>query len=66
MLLLLSTTLESKAASNSNRTSVCQAQKIEFEQLPDLKIARAGHQVFCVNGEYVVAGGHTNGLSPRT
>ena len=64
MLLLLSTTLESKAASDSNRTSVCQAQKIEFEQLPNLKIARAGHQVFCVNGEYVVAGGHTNGFVP--
>ena len=37
---------------------------MEVEQLPDLNIARAGHQVFCVNGEYVVAGGHTDGFVP--
>ena len=37
---------------------------MEVEQLPELNIARAGHQVFCVNGEYVVAGGHTDGFVP--
>lgn len=64
LLLLLSATLESKAASDSIHATVCQVQRIEFERLPDLNIARAGHQIFCVNGEYVVAGGHTNGFVP--
>ena len=44
--------------------SGCPIVKMEVEQLPDLNIARAGHQVFCVNGEYVVAGGHTDGFVP--
>ena len=64
LLLLLSTTIESKAVSDHNSAAVCQVQKIELEQLPDLNISRAGHQVFCINGEYVVAGGHTNGFVP--
>lgn len=64
LLLLLSTTIESKAVSDHNPAAVCQVQKIELEQLPDLNISRAGHQVFCINGEYVVAGGHTNGFVP--
>ena len=64
LLLLLSTTIESKAVSDHNSAAVCQVQKIELEQLPDLNISRAGHQVFCINGEYVVAGGHTDGFVP--
>jgi len=36
--------------------SDCPIVKMEVEQLPDLNIPRAGHQVFCANGEYVVAG----------
>ena len=44
--------------------SACPIVKMEVEQLPELNIARAGHQVFCVNGEYVVAGGHTDGFVP--
>ena len=44
--------------------SGCPIVKMEAERLPDLNIARAGHQVFCVNGEYVVAGGHTDGFVP--
>ena len=48
----------------SGDASACPAVKIEAERLPDLNLARAGHQVFCVNGEYVVAGGHTNGFVP--
>lgn len=35
---------------------------LNVEQLPDLNIPRAGHQVFCDNGEFVVAGGHTDGF----
>ena len=38
--------------------------KMEVEQLPSLQIPRIGHAVFCVNGEVVVAGGHTTGFVP--
>lgn len=38
--------------------------QIEVERLPDLNIPRAGHSLFYVNGEYVVAGGHTDGFVP--
>ena len=41
-----------------------QSQKIEVERLPDLNIPRGGHSLFCVNGEIIVAGGHTNGFVP--
>ena len=51
-------------ASADTIPSGCPIVKVEVEQLPDLNIARAGHQVFCVNGEYVVAGGHTDGFVP--
>jgi len=42
----------------------CPEIRIEAVQLPDLNIARAGHETFVVNGEYVVAGGHTHGFVP--
>lgn len=45
-------------------TTACPEVKLQMEQLPDLNIPRAGHSVFYVNGEYVVAGGHTNGFVP--
>ena len=48
----------------AQQQETCPTVEIELEQLPDLNIARAGHQVFCVNGEYVVAGGHTDGFVP--
>ena len=35
-----------------------------MERLPDLNVPRAGHQLFFINGELVVAGGHTNGFVP--
>ena len=38
--------------------------KMQVEQLPSLQIPRIGHSVFCVNGEVVVAGGHTTGFVP--
>lgn len=37
---------------------------MEVERLPDMNIPRAGHAVFCVNGELTVAGGHTTGFVP--
>ncbi|MCR4582865.1 MAG: helix-turn-helix transcriptional regulator [Prevotella sp.] len=42
----------------------CPEEKIDVVQLPDLTIPRAGHETFVVGGEYVVAGGHTNGFVP--
>lgn len=38
--------------------------RVEAERLPDMNIPRAGHAVFCVNGELTVAGGHTTGFVP--
>lgn len=37
-------------------------QTLDFERLPDLNIPRAGHNVFYVNGELTVVGGHTSGF----
>ena len=42
----------------------CPFIKVEAERLPDMNIPRAGHETFFVNGELVVAGGHTNGFVP--
>jgi len=52
------------AAQQPGTVGCCPEVRIELEQLPGLNIPRAGHQVFCANGEYVVAGGHTNGFVP--
>ena len=40
------------------------AIKIEAERLPDLHVPRGDHALFCLNGEVVVAGGHTDGFVP--
>lgn len=42
----------------------CPLQPLRIERLPNLHIPRTGHQVFCVNGEVLVAGGHTSGFVP--
>lgn len=52
------------ASPDTTTTVKCPEVRIEVEQLPDLNIPRAGHEVFCVNGELTVAGGHTNGFVP--
>ena len=52
------------ASPDTTTTVKCPEVRIEVEQLPDLTIPRAGHEVFCVNGELTVAGGHTNGFVP--
>lgn len=44
--------------------TLCPEIKVEAERLPDMIIPRAGHELFYVNGEPVVAGGHTNGFVP--
>ena len=38
--------------------------RLQVERLPDLNVPRAGHQLFYVNGELTVAGGHTDGFVP--
>ena len=38
--------------------------RIGVERLPDLNVARAEHSIFYVDGEVVVAGGHTTGFIP--
>ena len=43
---------------------LCPEIKIEAERLPDLNIPRSSHELFYVNGEIVVTGGHTNGFVP--
>ena len=57
-------TQEQTSASAEDAKGTCPIAKLEVERLPDLTIPRAGHQLFCVGGEYVVAGGHTNGFVP--
>ena len=43
-------------------SDTCRMVRVGIERLPDLNIPRAGHSLFCVNGEITVAGGHTDGF----
>ncbi len=62
---ILSAFLASVAAELPDTTSsVCPVVQIEAVRLPDLNIPRAGHSLFCVNGEPTVVGGHTSGFVP--
>ena len=63
-LLALTMLLPTWAMASADSTTVCPEVRIEVELLPDLNIPRAGHEVFCVNGELTVAGGHTDGFVP--
>lgn len=63
-LLALTMLLPTLAMASTDSATVCPEVRIEVEQLPDLNIPRAGHEVFCVNGELTVAGGHTDGFVP--
>ena len=42
----------------------CRMIKIVPERLPDLNIPRNAHNIFCVNGEVTVVGGHTKSFIP--
>ena len=42
----------------------CPMVKISVERLADLNIPRSGHNIFCVNGEVTVVGGHTTNFIP--
>lgn len=62
---LLLTALSVSAQPPADREyAACPSAKIGIQKLPDLNIARAGHQLFCTNGEIIVAGGHTKGFVP--
>ena len=52
------------AAAQPDKKTLCPEVKIEAERLPDLTIPRASHELFYINGEFVAAGGHTNGFVP--
>lgn len=52
------------ATAGDSVMTTCPEAKLEVERLADLNIPRAGHELFCVNGEMVVAGGHTDGFVP--
>ena len=61
---LLILTAQLAVAEDRNRR--CPASLMELERLPDMQTPRAGHAVFCVNGELTVIGGHTTGFVPTT
>ena len=66
-ILAFTSLLQSVAARNSVATppqQACPIIKVSPIRLPDLNIARAGHQLFYTNGEFIVAGGHTDGFVP--
>ena len=44
----------------------CKMVKIEVERLPDLNVPRNDHNIFCVNGEVTVVGGHTKSFIPTS
>ena len=46
------------------KEDACPVDRIEPERLPDLNIPRSGHNVFCINDEVIVTGGHTSGFIP--
>ena len=44
----------------------CPLIKISVERLADLNIPRSAHNLFCVNGEVTVVGGHTTNFIPTS
>ena len=42
----------------------CPLIKISVERLADLNVPRSAHNLFCVNGEVTVVGGHTTNFIP--
>lgn len=63
--MLLALSVQTLAAiSDTTAVGGCQMLPVEVRHLPDLTIARSGHYTFYVDGELMVAGGHTNGFVP--
>lgn len=59
-LLLISTLLV--AGRSLDEDTLLTWQKLEAVRLPDMNLPRAAHNVFYVNGELTVVGGHTSGF----
>ena len=60
LLYMLLATLQAGAAHGSS----CPEVRIVPERLPSLNLPRSGHNVFCINGELTVTGGHTTNFVP--
>ena len=63
LLAMVALSASSAVASDSLQTS-CPLLPLHAQRLPDLNLPRAGHSVFCINGEITVVGGHTDGFVP--
>lgn len=61
MLALLPIKMYADKAETSKKQT-CPIVRIEAERLPDLNIPRSGYNLFCLNGEPIVIGGHTSGF----
>lgn len=53
-----------QAVSDDGKGKGCPFVKIVPERLPDLNIPRFGNNIFYINGELTVIGGHTSGFVP--
>ena len=60
---MVALSVSSATASDSLQAS-CPILPLQAQRLPDLNLPRAGHSVFCINGEITVVGGHTDGFVP--
>ena len=54
----------SSATASDSLQASCPILTLQAQRLPDLNLPRAGHSVFCINGEITVVGGHTDGFVP--
>ena len=63
LLAMVALSASSATASDSLQAS-CPILTLQAQRLPDLNLPRAGHSVFCINGEITVVGGHTDGFVP--
>lgn len=54
----------SSAAASDSLQTTCPILPLQAQRLPDLNLPRAGHSIFCLNGEITVVGGHTDGFVP--
>ena len=63
LLAMVALSVSSATASDSLPAS-CPILPLQAQRLPDLNLQRAGHSVFCINGEITVVGGHTDGFVP--
>lgn len=62
--LALATALAAPTPDADGSEPQCPMVRIDAERLPDLHLPRAGHCVFCADGEVTVVGGHTDGFVP--